>query len=97
MFQILKQVIALFVLCVLLKQSFTFYPPFWIGVQKHMENKHRCIEYSLGCPPGSILCLCISFTSLSLIYNISNPHMPTLECVNPIETEPQSPQHVAMT
>lgn len=45
MLQILKQVIALFVLCVTLKQSFAFFLPFWIGVYKPMGNKHSHIQY----------------------------------------------------
>ena len=56
MFQALKQVIALFVLCVVLKQSFAFSAlPFWIGIYKHMGNKHGCIQYLLDSPPSSIL------------------------------------------
>ena len=46
MLQVLEQVIALCVLCVMLKQSFAFFPPFWIGVYKHMENKGKSIQHS---------------------------------------------------
>ena len=64
------------VCCIMLKQSFAFFPPFWFGVYKHMENKCRCIQYSLNCPPGSILCFCISFLSLFFLSNFYNPHTP---------------------
>lgn len=62
MFQVLKQLIALFVLCVILKQSFAFFSPFWDGGLKHMENQCRWIQYSLHCP------LVLSYGSVFLSY-----------------------------
>lgn len=41
------------------------------------------IQDLLSCPPGTILCLCVSFLSLFLLPNVSNPHAPSLECRNP--------------
>lgn len=56
-----------------------------------MENKCEPIQYSLDCPPGSILCLC-SFYIVSLFFlpTIFNPHAPTLEQ----RTQQTSPPHV---
>lgn len=84
-FQVLRQIIALFILWIILKQSFGFFPHSQIGVYKH-NDKCGWIQYFLGCPPGSILFLCFSsFLSLLLLSNISNPHAPTLEHANPLE------------
>ena len=65
----------------------------------NMENKHGHIQYSLDCPPGSVLCLSISFVSLFLLPNFSNPHAPILECTNPIKARFREilPQCVAVT
>lgn len=75
----IEELIALFVLCILLKQSFAFFPPFWGGVYIHMENKCGQIQDSLDCPPDFILCLCISFVFLFSLPCISNPNTPTLK------------------
>ena len=47
----------------------------------------------MSCPPSTVPCLWISFISLSILPNISNLHIPTLECTNLL----MSPQHVAIT
>ena len=83
MLQVLEQVIALFVLCVMVKKSFAFFPPFWIGVYKHMENKCGHIQYSPDCSPGSILHRGISFISVVLLLSFSNPHPPCFVMCEP--------------
>lgn len=89
-FQVSKQAIARFVLCIMVKQSFAYFPVFWIGVYKHIENKCGQIQHSLDCPPGSILHLhCFPFISLLLLSNIPNPYISTLERANPVEAGPQ--------
>ena len=75
----IEELIALFVLCILLKQSFAFFLPFWVGVYKHMENQCGQIQDSLDCPPDFILCLFISFVFLFCLLGISNPNTPTLK------------------
>lgn len=63
MLQVLRQIITLFVLYITLKQTFAFYPAFYIGVYKHMEKKRGQSQYPLDYLPGSILRLCsFSFT-----------------------------------
>lgn len=49
-----------------------------------MEDKHRrrfSFPYLLSCPPETILCLCVSFSSLFFLPNFANSH--TLECMTP--------------
>lgn len=92
MFQALKRWL-LGLLFILGKQSFTFFspPPFGIGIYKHMKNQCRWIQYSLSCPPNSVLCLyvfCICF----FLADISNPHSPTLGCMNPTRLGPNITQ-----
>lgn len=70
-----------------------------LGFIKHMENKHRPIQYSLGYSPNSILCLCLFLLYVCFFLpNISNSHVPTLEHTNPLRPDPQqmSPQHETM-
>ena len=84
MFQVLMQVTVLVIFCVMLKQSLSFFLPFVLGyknVWKINGGKFN-IQYSLNFPAGTILCLCVSFLSLFFLPNISNPHAPTLECMN---------------
>lgn len=82
----IKKVIILFVpyLChgkeVL--PSFPSPPPFKSGYLKTIGNKREQIQYSLVALLDPILCLCISFVSMSILTNISNAHAPTLEHTN---------------
>lgn len=65
-------------------------PTLWIGVYKCTEKKCGPIQYSLDCPPGSILCLgSFHFVSLLLLSAISNTHAPILEHVSPVEAGPR--------
>lgn len=79
MLQVLKQVIALFFHYIMLGVLLPSFPPFWIGIYKHICKR---IHYSLDCPPNFISCLCISFASLFILPNFFNPQFPNLECVN---------------
>ena len=92
MSQVLEQGTVLVVLCVMLKQSFVFFPPLYWGVKAYgkmanselraQNSEELSIQYSLSCPPITILCLWDSFLSLLLLPTISNLHAPILECTN---------------
>lgn len=86
MLPVLKQVIALFVQCIMLKQSFASPTPSF-GLE-NKQNKHESIHSSLDCSPSSGLCLCISFLSLFCLPAISNPFALSLELVNTADAGP---------
>ena len=48
-----------------------------------MQVDSVTIPYTLNYPPGTILCLCISFIFFLFLPYISNPHACTLEHMNP--------------
>lgn len=58
---------SVYSLQIILKQSFADLSPFWFGVYKCMENKHRRFQYSLNFPPDDILCFCF-FCSFCLVF-----------------------------
>ena len=76
MSQSIKQVTVLVVLCIMLKQSFAFFPHLYWGIKVYGELS---MLEMLSCPPDTLPCLCVSFLSLFFLYNISNPHTHTLE------------------
>lgn len=55
-----------------------------------MEYKLGHIQYSLSSPPGTIVCLCISFVCLSILPNIFNTHTPTLEHTKLLRLHPDN-------
>lgn len=71
------------------KAVFCFFLPLGLKFIKHVENKHRPIQYSLGYSPNYILCLCLFFCmSVFFLPNISNSHIPALEHINPLRLDP---------
>lgn len=74
----------------MIKKFLVFVPFFGLGYLKIIRNKHRHIQYSLGCSPDSSLCLCIYFISLFILPNISNSHTPILEHMNTWRLDPSS-------
>ena len=89
MSQVLERVAALVVLCVMLKQSFAFFPPFVLGYKSVWKINHRwsqnsefSFQFSLRCPSSTILRLGLSSLSLFLLANICHPHPRTLERTN---------------
>lgn len=55
---------------------------------KTLRNRHGWIQYSLHCPPDTILYLYISFVSLFILSHVSHPHTPTLEHTNSSRLDP---------
>lgn len=64
---------------------------FALGYRKPMRNKCGPIQYSLGCPPNSIPCLCLFLLCLCLFCLTFLIHtLSTLECTNPSRLDPNN-------
>lgn len=97
MFQVLKQVIVLFILCVMLKALFGLLLPTHplFGLEYISIWKINASKFSIHCIALPVLLsisipfLFFSFLSLFLLSNISNPHTPTPTDVAPMLGQPQ--------
>ena len=69
-FKILKPVTVLPVLCIMLKQSFLFFPLLYCGIKLYRKLNAGEFQYSLELPPNTILCFLLYyfFSSLHIIY-----------------------------
>lgn len=56
------------------KNVFCFLLLFWIDYLKIIRSKHGCIQHSLGCPLGTILCLSIYLVSLFILLTFLITH-----------------------
>ena len=60
------------------------FSPFVLGYKSAQRQNRGWTQYgdALSCPPSTILCLCV-LSYLFFLPNISNPHAPMLEDMNP--------------
>ena len=72
------EVTVLIVLCIMLKQSFVFFPLWYWGILWKINRSG--FQYSLELPLDTILCFLLYYfhSHLHPLYNFSGPHAPTL-------------------